>query len=88
MHPYPPHLASFDYLGKYTYFLTFNTFDRTPILAQDEPIGLVKAQFLRAAHEHRFELTAYCFMPDHVHLLVRGVEDDSDCRAFIKAADG
>ena len=25
-------------------------------------------------------------MPDHVHLVVRGVVDNSDCKAFIKAA--
>ena len=25
-------------------------------------------------------------MPDHVHLLIRGTDDRSDCRAFIKAA--
>jgi putative transposase len=42
-------------------------------------------QFLRAAREKRFEITAYCFMPDHVHLLVSGLTDDSDCRAFIRA---
>src|SRR5262245_6395864 len=43
-------------------------------------------QFLRAAREHHLEITAYCFMPDHVHLLVHGLGDSSDCRAFIKSA--
>jgi putative transposase len=31
-------------------------------------------------------LIAYCFMPDHVHLLVGGTREDSDCRAFISTA--
>ena len=32
------------------------------------------------------ELIAYCFMPDHVHLLIEGQSDASDCRRFISRA--
>jgi putative transposase len=46
----------------------------------------VCAQILRAAREQSFEITAYCYMPDHVHLLVSGVTDTSDCLRFVKAA--
>ena len=31
-------------------------------------------------------MIAYCFMPDHVHLLIRGVTTTANARAFIKAA--
>jgi REP element-mobilizing transposase RayT len=47
-------------------------------------VDFVLAQFLRAAGDRRVELTAYCFMPDHVHLLIHGQTDDSDCKSFIK----
>ena len=29
------------------------------------------------------KVVAYCFMPDHLHLLVEGQADDSDCKRFI-----
>ena len=32
------------------------------------------------------DITAYCFMPDHVHLIVEGREDTSDLRRFIARA--
>ena len=46
----------------------------------------VLQQILRAGAEQRFSLTAYCFMPDHIHLVLEGLADDSDGKAFIKAA--
>jgi putative transposase len=43
-------------------------------------------QVLRAAGDQSFELTAYCFMPDHLHLLVEAQCQQSDCKDFIKRA--
>jgi putative transposase len=43
-------------------------------------------QFRRAAVDEHFALLAYCFMPDHVHLLVEGQSVDSNCRRFIARA--
>ncbi|MDQ3168655.1 MAG: transposase [Acidobacteriota bacterium] len=48
-----------------------------------DPVAQVSAQFLRAAVEQRFEILTYCFMPDHVHLLVEAMDDASDGKAFI-----
>jgi len=31
-------------------------------------------------------MVAYCFMPDHLHLLVEAQSQNSDCRAFIRRA--
>ena len=28
-------------------------------------------------------MIAYCFMPDHLHLLVEGLAENSDCKRFI-----
>lgn len=85
-HPYPKHLDSFDYVGKHAYFLTFVTFEPTPHFTDAEPVALVHAQILRAAGETGFPVAAYCFMPDHLHLLVRGERDDADGRQFISLA--
>ena len=44
---------------------------------------LVLSQFLRISGREGFVVLAYCFMPDHVHLLIEGLRDDSDARKFI-----
>ncbi len=47
---------------------------------------LVLSQILRAAAEEHVAVIAYCFMPDHVHLLIEGRAASSDCRRFIARA--
>ena len=81
----PNHLKAFDYLGLHRYFLTFCTFERRPLFTTSDAVDLVLLQIQRAAGEARFALIAYCFMPDHVHLLVEAQVDDSDAKKFIKA---
>jgi REP element-mobilizing transposase RayT len=83
---YPKHLDNFSYVGRFSYALEFTTEARAPVLDNVDVIDLVMEQLLRAAREQRFTLVAYCLMPDHAHLVIDGDRDDSDCRAFIKAA--
>jgi len=82
----PEHLKTFDYLGSYRYFLTFCTFKRRELFVTADRVNNVCTQFLRAADEEHFALVAYCFMKDHVHLLIEGLSDNSDCRRFIARA--
>ena len=82
----PERLRTFDYLGLYRYFLTFCTMRRHDAFVSAERVNEVLTHFLRAAADERFALLAYCFMPDHVHLLVAGQSDDSDGRRFIARA--
>jgi putative transposase len=84
-HPYPPHWAKFSYVGHCQYFLTSVTVGRRPVFTDAEDVDLVLPQILRAATEKHFALITYCFMPDHLHLIVDGENDDADCKAFIKA---
>jgi REP element-mobilizing transposase RayT len=49
-------------------------------------VSLVWLQFLRAAKDAGFEIPAFCFMPDHVHLVVVGTSDTSDLLEFIRRA--
>ena len=83
---YPHHLRQFDYRGFYRYFLTFCTHHRTPHFATPQNVDLVREQFQRTCTEQRFAGIAYCFMPDHLHLLVAGERDDADLKRFIKNA--
>lgn len=51
-----------------------------------DSVSLVWMQILRAATEKGVEVIAYCFMPDHLHLVVEGLSADADCKGFIKSA--
>jgi putative transposase len=82
----PEHLKAFDYLGPYRYFLTFCTYQRREVFLTRERADVVHEQFMRAGADEGFEILAYCFMPDHVHLLAGGQASDSDCRRFIARA--
>jgi len=53
------------------------------VFVDAKPVELVLEQFLRAASEQKYVLTAYCFMPDHVHWIVSGLNDDSNLKTFI-----
>jgi putative transposase len=83
---YPEHLKTFDYVGLHQYFLTFCTHERHRLFEKAGAVSLVRTQIERAATALQFAVIAYCFMPDHVHLLVEGQTDESDCREFISRA--
>src|SRR5262245_53312063 len=82
----PEHLKGFDYLGPYQYFLTFCTDQRRRCFVTEDAVSIVRAQIERAAGEQDIALIAYCYMPDHVHLLAEGRAENSDCLRFIARA--
>jgi putative transposase len=82
----PGHLKTFDYLGLHRYSLTFCTYQRRPLFITEAVVALVLSQISRAAVEAQFAVVAYCFMPDHVHLLIEGLAVSCDCRRFIVRA--
>lgn len=83
-HPHP--LKDFDYIGKHYYSLTWNCEAREPVFIQQDRVDLVRGQILRACREEEFEVIVDCFMPDHVHKLVRGRSSTADGKRFIKRA--
>lgn len=82
----PHHLRGFSYVGFHRYSLTFCTKDRKRLFVSKDVVDLVLAQISRAATECQFAVLAYCFMPDHVHLLVEGRAEDAECKQFITRA--
>ena len=73
-------------MGPHRYFLTFCTRRRRRIFTTALAVDPVLEQFRKTAATEQFAIIAYCFMPDHVHLLVEGMRDDSDLRRFAKLA--
>jgi putative transposase len=53
---------------------------------RSEVVECVWSQILRAADEQSFVVVAYCFMPDHLHLMVEGHSGTSDLKQFISRA--
>jgi putative transposase len=82
----PSRAQKFDYLGKYRYFLTMCTDKRRRVFVADSVVSPVRKQILRTFSEHRFEVLAYTFMPDHVHLLVEGSSDDCEFPLAVRLA--
>jgi len=78
-----PRMPGFEYEGRYGYHVTIVTHDRRPSLT-----GIAASQAVddlkRAADATSFELLAYCVMPDHVHALPLGIEDDARLLRFVQ----
>jgi putative transposase len=79
-----PRLRAFDYLGRYRYFLTLCTYLRREVFVSPDVVDPVRSQILHFSDSFAFAIPAYCFMPDHVHLLAEGQSNESDLRAFVK----
>ena len=79
----PARLKNVTYAGIQRYSLTFCTDWKRKWFENADAVQLVLSQFLRVADKEGFAILAYCFMPDHVHLLIEGLRDDADATKFI-----
>ena len=87
MHRRPPRrLPTFNYTGPLAYSVRFCTSGRRRLFTDAALVNFVLLQFLRAARESGMAIVAYCFMPDHVHLLIVGERPESNARMFIARA--
>jgi putative transposase len=82
----PPRIAGFSYRGLHRYFLTICTLNRQKFFEDSSTVFDALLQFRRTAAEESFEISAYCFMPDHTHFLIEALADGSDFKRFCKLA--
>jgi len=83
--PFPkrPRLKDFDYRGTYAYFVTILTKNHNFYFKHANVVnGLIDVLFEIGKLE-KFKILTYCFMPDHLHLLVNGDDVESDLRRFV-----
>jgi putative transposase len=79
-------LKEFNYKGLYRYFITICTFNKEQIFKDNPSIVTWLIDILREqSRTFRFKIWAYCFMPDHIHLLLEGDDVNSDLRKFISS---
>lgn len=83
---HPERLRNFDYLGAHRYFLTWCCFERQPLFQDPDVVERTMSQILRAREPAGIDIVAYCFMPDHLHMLVEGVRPDANGRRFFTLA--
>ena len=60
------------------------TFERRIHFTDALIVDAVRCELLRTANDYRVEIVAYCFMPDHLHVLIEGLAADSDLLKFIR----
>ncbi len=82
----PRRLDDFAYLGLHRYSVTFCVLDRRSVFTKADVVESVLSHFLEEATTFACAILAYCFMPDHVHLLVEGTSEDADLRSFVTRA--
>ena len=79
-----PRLKEFPYTGLRHYSLTICTQHRKRVFVNREAVDLVLLRLVQTATRYQFAIIAYCFMPDHLHLLVEGTADDSSVQEFVR----
>jgi len=76
-------LKDFSYKGLWRYFVTISTYEARRYF-EDNEYAEDCIDYLRdLSASYNFNVLAYCFMPDHLHLLIEGEEEDSDLRKFM-----
>ena len=56
------------------------TFQRRRYFEDASLVTLVRSHLLRTIEDRDGEITAYCFMPDHLHVLTIGASDEFNAR--------
>jgi REP-associated tyrosine transposase len=82
----PRRLPHWSYLDRYRYSLTLCTFERRCCFTEAGLVRDVLSQFLQCGETADFQVLAYCFMPDHLHVIAGGTRATSDMCAFVAAA--
>jgi putative transposase len=65
------------------YSLTLCTFERGLRFTTRDVVDPARSQLLQNADDFQCAIPAYCFMPDHLHILAVGESDGADLEAFM-----
>jgi len=71
------------YNGVRAYFLTLTSAQRKPIFRDQGMVAACLGELDLSSERRGFTVLVYCFMPDHLHLLVQG-DDEADLPWFVK----
>jgi len=83
-YPKRPRIKYFSYKGSFSYFLTICTDSKKEIFISKEIFELVFNHLKDISNQFGFQIYAYCFMPDHLHLLVFADNEKASLKEFLK----
>ena len=83
MFPKRPRITGFSYIGFHRYSLTICTKHRKSLFTDADTVDAVLTTIRQSAKTRDFALFAYCFMPDHVHLVVSALSESADLQKFV-----
>jgi putative transposase len=69
----------------HAHFLTFSCYRRRPYLSIDLTRNWLADSLTTACGKHNFELWAYVFMPEHVHLLTKPRQESYSVGGFLRS---
>ena len=76
-------LKYFSYTGFYKYFVTIVCNGKIPVFADESIVKEILELLKDISLSYGFSIWAYCFMPEHLHLLIEGQKEDSNLKKFI-----
>jgi putative transposase len=81
----PRRLPGISYHGFAAYFVTSVTLGRAKAFSDLDFGQLAERELIAAAAREQFAVSAYCLMPDHVHLLLHATGEQSDLRRLVSS---
>ncbi len=79
---HPSRLAPGSYVGAQRLFLTLCTHRRQRYFTDESVVALVQSQKLRTCAREQFDVLAYCYMPDHLHMLLVSSSETAEPRGW------
>jgi len=83
--PAQPSGERFNYTGKHRYVLTLPVAGNRPVFAAPAATGPILDLLREACWAYHFDVYAYCFLPARLVLIVRGREDLSQLKDFLRS---
>ena len=80
----PARLPAEPYMGMQRYFVTACTNYRERHFVSPAAVHPIREHLLQQALAFGFDVTAYCFMPDHLHVLLAARHDDAEFRECMR----
>jgi putative transposase len=78
-------LSPSNYLGQRTYFVTQCCENRAEYFREAKNCDRLLSHLRSLSKTHHFAVLAYCIMPDHLHIMLDGLEPTSNLMAFMKS---
>jgi REP element-mobilizing transposase RayT len=81
--PEPPDRYRFDYKGRHRYIIHLPVHAGKQVFVRQERVVAVLNCLRDAALRHRFDVYAYCLLPDEMIIIVRGKDDTAEMKTFL-----